>query len=285
MHNMRQSVLNDGDICLRRLTYNYDPQFPRTGGEAKVTGTGYHAGLEHYYRLRMEIDECPPITSSLMLDVYEAIQLGMDNDLEISPIEQWDTSYIEALQRAQNMAHAYFSQGQQVGPEWHVIGVEDRFKLPLWDGWQATGTIDLVLVHENGDRFKIEDHKTGKKKWRAGKGSPRKSNQIPWYSMATQQLYGRLPEEFSYGIMTYGCDFERRVYEVRQADVEATAAKAKMYTALLDSGMELPGNTSATLCDERWCDYWDACPFGRALADGVIGGELLTVVGEPSQEE
>jgi hypothetical protein len=128
----------------------------------------------------------------------------------------------------------------------------------------ASGTIDLVLLDPNGFTVLV-DHKTAGRAWPAGKEHPRKNRQSPWYTYWWEKMTGEKPE-FVFDIMTHACKFERRKSDVEPKHQEAVLKHAEKIMTMMLSGEELPANPSSNLCSEKFCAFWNECPFGAVLS-------------------
>jgi hypothetical protein len=277
---LRQSLMNSYDICARRAQYDLEPPGPRRTSEAAIIGTGYHAGLEHYYGLRLdgEYADFPPEeyveTSSAVAHNTIVDEIGRYDADCIT----WDTNPTNAIKIAQEMLEAYLTEGHVWGPEYKILGVEVPFWLPSgYPGWVSHGTIDLVLEgpvpgHAQGSPDQVfyngiilDDHKTSSRKWDQKKHTVRKTAQVATYMDAYDQLSGCRPDTFSFSIMKRDGQFERRYVNPSDAELTAFYLKRDLIVRQLSSGDDLPPNTTSNLCSSKWCSWWNACPFGAAM--------------------
>jgi hypothetical protein len=290
---LRQSLLNSADICLRRAQYDLNPPGPKRTSESAIIGTGYHAGLEHYYDWRMQEEMYGDADNAVVPPADVLVQANVAaHDTVVHEIEKyephlitWDTSPKRAIEIAQEMMKAYFEQAHYWGPEYVVLGTEVPFWLPSpYPGWVNHGTADLVLhgpdpcasadeivesISYNGEDgtfgIIIDDHKTSSRKWDAKKHTVRKTAQVPTYFEAWQVMTGAYPLAFSFSIIQRNGTFERRL--VRPTDDEMAAFKTKRdnVVQLLSLGVDLPGNTASNLCSSKYCSWWEQCPMGAAM--------------------
>jgi hypothetical protein len=142
-------VLNSYDICARRAQYDLEPPGPRRTSEAAIIGTGYHAGLEHYYRAadgRAYPDAGLPAPKSRGASSAAHNTIVEEIGRYDPDCITWDTNPTNAIKIAQEMLEAYLTEGHVWGPEYKILGVEVPFWLPSgYPGWVSHGTIDLVL--------------------------------------------------------------------------------------------------------------------------------------------
>jgi hypothetical protein len=268
---IRQSHLGDFDACGRKMQYKIED--PRDlSGSVRAVGNGYHAGLELYYNARMAGDKHLPTPEACgtagVKEFDTRLESAGDSFL-------WDpekfTTRDEAHGAIRQLVYEYFDGGHQWPLEFVVLGVEISFTVPIEGSEHVMGgTADLVLQDPMGGILGV-DHKTAGKRWPAGKHEPRKNNQAPWYVKALQQVFPGAPYyRFVFDVMTYGGVFERRIADPDGRHIEAITRKAieiaTVYEGMrLGAGMDLPANPGNTLCNPKWCDHFDVCPYGRAL--------------------
>ena len=256
MRHLSKTSIGNGDICLRRMGYYMDPAIPKTTGAPRALGVAYHAGLEAFYG-----DQ----------DDHNAVAFR-------SLTEQWATyPYLAddmplgtARVKLSEMLLAYQELGVWDRSQWEVEGSEVAFYAPLTADWFTQGYVDLVLRNRITGRLVIVDHKTAAKKWKAGKGSARTDEQAPLYKWAWWTLTGERPDDFYYDVMTYDGQFERRLIQVTDAQIQAVLDRAISYTAVLDAVPldRLPtSGVGHFLCSEKWCDHWAICPAGAAARE------------------
>lgn len=272
MGRSSQTLLNTADTCLRRAQYRLARAVPSVYSDPSVTGTGYHGGLEHYYRARQATGGVVP-DEALILDCYQAVETTVreeiDNIVRYGSELKLEGSPETVIANAQAMVHHFFAGAHYYPEGWTVLAVEQKFYLPgVLDNWYTGGVIDLV-VHSEASGTVLVDQKTAGKKWNKNKGTVRDSNQPAMYADAWLKLTGDRVAGMFYDVMTYDGTFERRWCPVTDAAIESVQKKERILVPLLEEtqtgSLELPGNTSSFLCSEKWCDYWRICPFGEAL--------------------
>lgn len=264
---IRQSTLGDFDICQLRAQYKVAGWVPRGGSEASVCGTAYHAGLELYYAERAAGGPQNPTSDDIaryLVDAHRTL------DAEVAGIEGfvWDTSADEAHHCVEVMVRAYFKDYYQWPDTFEILAVEHSFHHQFLPGWDATGTVDLVMRRTSDNFLVTDDHKTAGKMWSQSKADPRQNNQSAWYAIWVQEDFpGFDGFDAWFSVMRRdGAKFQRFQSPVDRRHMEAVSAKAESAARLLDSGLELPPNQSSALCSEKYCDAWTLCPFGAALA-------------------
>lgn len=268
---MRQSTIGNGLLCHRRLYYDMVSPEPKkqVTSESRIEGTGFHSGLELYYRQLGEV------TSAEMFDAALA-SMERVRDGEGADGVVWVTSFEEAVERNQLRIADYLDNKRGWDLTTHtVIGVEVTFRFPWIRGWDASGTIDLVLVGPDG-WIRFVDHKTAANKWKEGKEHARSSPQGVWYDHWGKRWFAEnidptpRPSEFYYDVSS--CTHARRVqhFERRFASYSPAQAaelfdNAFALTRLVEQdGPWLP-NRDTHLCSHLYCDHWYVCPSGEAF--------------------
>lgn len=284
-----QSLLSQADKCGLALQFTLDTPvgFKRTTSGPRAGGTGYHAGLQHAYEHRQVCGSFPPLRNTLEIGVQSFLSELKWDHYTNTKVEKvlWDDKVPDeatgiALVRA--MLMEYFEGKNAEGlnhywpMDWEIVAIEHPFKLDALEGLQLTSHgIDLVVRSPDGTTLVGEDHKTAGKSWDQGKATPRKNNQAPMMTWAMRQIW---PNEqhyrFCFGVMVYGLKggpkFDRKISDPSAAHEAAVVKKAQdvafLYETIhLKAGMDLPANPASTLCNPKWCDYFEVCPHGRVL--------------------
>lgn len=269
MH-LSQGSLNESEKCLRALQYKFTRRKARTESPPLLIGNGYHKGLEtKYLNPDATLTEC-----------VEAGHLEMYALIEQADHVKWTAKFADAASceaPIEHMLTAYWDQQCNLVEHhgWTVLAVESDWRTPdaelvTPDGEMVERVVkcDLVLQSPEGWVYGV-DHKSASKMWDRYKHLPRVNNQAPFYMPGIQAQHPDAPGHgFMFDIMTLAGKFERRISPVELRHVEATNAKARQVLSLIsliESGMEMPANTSGNLCKPAYCDWFDVCPHGAAL--------------------
>ena len=264
---LRQSTIGNIGVCGLRAKYDRDPNLPFSTGPHREFGTAYHAGLEAHYNGEPPI---PAVTAHFASE-------------EAQSITDWGDDWVDAEQaehHCKELVTAYTTEYSWLSLEGiKLIGAETMIKSPLpgHDGWAIQGQLDLVLDVRDAPHPALEDydhvivdHKTARKPWNKTKHTARKTLQPSWYTYWWPKLWlqqtGFKPRTgFVFDIMPQSAQFERRFVDVTEAQQQAALLKADAAVKLIESdGLCFP-NTDSFLCSSKWCDFYDICPFGRAL--------------------
>jgi hypothetical protein len=278
-----QSMLGNADKCLLSFQYGLDKPswYKATGGADRAVGTGVHAGLELYYEERRTVPGLLPNLDEMIAKAIEIFDISTELDLyDNTPIEVFKWS-----EKVPDKAHAHDMIRQLL-----TAYVTERWYWPLEFGVFATELnvtavmggrryklgADLALV-DTANYLLLVDHKTAGKAWDQNKHVPRKQNQAPLYTAAARELYGNqfAGVRFVFDIIQFPgaktpVRFDRRISDPTPAHEAAVVKKAEDLVELYQEvhvrlGRDLPANPASTLCNPKWCDYFDGCPHGAAL--------------------
>lgn len=279
---LSQSVLSNAGDCLLKAQYTIDrPDWAkRIAGAARAVGTGFHAGNELYYTARRDQTVSPTLDDCIGRGI-EIFNTSMTTDLyDDTPVDEfkWDDRVPDvgtAHRFIEWMLTAYWPNHWPA--DWQVLAVEIHGNVPdEYVGVDCKVGADLVLVDPNNWLVGV-DFKTAGRAWGEGKEHPRKNVQAPFYNRLLRQLFPDRPGyRFVFDIMQYPnkksgvCNFERRISDPTLAHEQAVADNARkfvhLYTELhVVQGLDLPANPASTLCNPKWCDFFDGCPHGARL--------------------
>lgn len=269
----RQSGLGQLDICGLRFQFDQEAGAAKQyhTGSARAIGTAYHAAVETLYNEFHSdpLGENDVNLAALQVDLERAYWDEVDRAGQNFHLDE-DESHDKNVSVGQSMLSKYVIGGHYLKAwEWRLIGTEITF----WDevgGQKLKGTIDSLFesVQEPG-RYRIEDHKTAGRVWPKMKESPRKNVQAPFYfaffvpawceANGVDLDYSKW--EWTYGVMTYGGKFDRRVGTPRDWHLDLVRWKLQKAQQTIEHRLYWP-NPSSNLCSEKYCDHWSACPFG-----------------------
>lgn len=270
---MRQSTIGTGLICQQRMAFDLDPR-ENVEGEARAIGTAYHAGVELYYRSGGEAEAVDMIHAAN--EEWQRIVGSADRFI-------WETEEEAALIRLRLMLTEYVNGGHAWDLDrFQVIAIEQSFEYPWRETessvWVASGTIDLILLGEDG-WLRFADHKTSGRVWHPGKEKARQTPQPIWYMHWGYQWYldnvadpyGAEREDkrlFYFDVMSCTRSRPKATFERRPATYSAHQHRlafdvAERLAEVVDRGGPYLPNTSHYLCSHLYCDHWYRCPWGE----------------------
>ena len=276
---LRQSTVNDFMVCSMRTKFRLENPDHYSGSVMRAAGTGYHAGVA---RLYLGFQNGEPITDDLIVKCVDAAieeaerevkiaKDGFDWRYQVGGKRQAEIVYTgtELLELVERTVMYYISNGLYWDPDrYKVLGVEWPFEMPFdkREGWDRTGTGDLALLDTTNNWVHLVDHKLTRRKWYPSKAAPSASVQAAWYVSAAQELWGTEAVTFYYDVLTTAGDFDRIHAPRTPEHIEATMEQAALVADAIERGGPFVPNTTSFLCHEAYCDWWDQCPFGRALS-------------------
>ena len=267
---MRQSMLGQGDVCLKRL--EFDRKHGGGYSEPRVLGTAYHAGAAYAYRHH---DDPFVDKDAMRQEVIDAFAAELSTAAERNMVIAWDKFGSEsgALQKAIDLANIYVDRHLLSYEFYEVLGVETPFWWPIGGRWIAHGTIDLIVRDRRDGTHWIVDHKTAGRAWTKGKESARAQNQPGWYlgwwpTMWAHMHNGEWPiTQFAFHVMQYTGTFDVKIAPRTQGEIQRAFDKAALLMNLIDNNGPYFPNQSHFLCDPRWCDHFSRCSFGAGMSD------------------
>lgn len=141
--DFRGSEIQDFLRCRKRYDYRWLQQLePKERSEKLTIGSAIHKFLELWY-LDRRFDDAIAATFEYMLQESE----GLDPFV-----------YEDMLKLVGGVCFNY-TQYYAHDPNWTVLTAEKQFSIPLDDGTNYTGTIDLIVEDEDGHVWFV-DHKT-----------------------------------------------------------------------------------------------------------------------------
>jgi hypothetical protein len=161
------------------------------------------------------------------------------------------------------------------------------------EGYDFVGEQDIV--ESVGERLVIRDTKSSKKTPSAD--IAHESSQLTAYSLASKVLDGKLPDAVK---LDYTIDLKRGVNtttleSVRNLDdIDNYLSRLANGIATIRSGMFVPAPDVAWYCAEKYCSFWNTCPYarGRGRTDislpsdltGTIEKSLIQIEGAKCQK-
>lgn len=266
---LKEKIARDGKVVIRPSSINQFMSCPAQWFRASVlqdyqkpsaaaaVGTSLHKGVEVGYREKINTGEVPPVslmTDAAVSEFHDLVK--SDENLEFKEGESF-SGFEQDLVKGVKDYHA------TIMPVIDPVGVEVRYTLPM-DGLETiesvSGTIDIDLPNSLADIKMM------------GKNKP-----VTNY-VAQQSCYAILKETND-----KPCSDTAFIHKViRGKNVEITPLPLKkewartwvnmMITTLetfADTGnpMLFRGSSpqSNFLCNEKWCGFWDQCPFVKHL--------------------
>ena len=281
---MSQSIIGQGDTCLKRIEYDFFHDTPVVGNVSRLIGSAYHAGLAEGYAALMR-GETVNVDDTVSA-ATDAFLKGVEwDDYVDKPVDEFSWTYQPKTYRAPHIelrpVEATQIVGQLVRYYWQtearntqVIAVEFRVNLPYPGapaGWDRGGGIDLVTVDDAG--YLLVDHKTSRKKWAKKKVSPTHP-QAAWYIDEWRTYANTDQVKFEFDVMAINLDpetlladpsLERWPAPRTQAQIDMTLERGRDLAVLIEKGGPFLPNPESFLCSPHYCDHWKICPYGSTL--------------------
>ena len=232
-----------------------------------VRGTAFHEGAAANMRqkMRTRVD----LSLRDVLDrTAEAVDAGFAGGISLGEEDRAigyklvrDRTVDEAV-RAARVYHL------RAAPFAHPLYVERRVRLqppPAVYPRGLVGVIDLATLRPAGEV--VEDHKTGRAWTQAEVDSEHGST---FYAMLHKAASGKLPARLAINNLVLRPGREPlyvRLETTRSMDdVRRLILRLRSIRAAIDAGNFTPAAPTSWWCSEKWCGYWEVCPFARRRA-------------------
>lgn len=226
-------------------------------GFAMLRGTGVHAGAEHNFEQKIESHEDLPasdIIGAAVAGFEEAVAGGYSlTDDEAGK----NVRDVIGEQKDVVVDMATLHAAEQA-PDYQPVAVEQYVRLELPDHPRdLVGVIDLM-----DDQDRVIDFKTaGRKKSQTDADT---STQLTVYAAAHKRLTGRDATEVRLDtVVKTKTKTTRDVVSSTRgaADFNALANRVNVITYAIESGTFTPATPGTWWCSQKFCGYWDTCPF------------------------
>ena len=218
---------------------------------AIVVGVAAHKSIETNLNAKIETGKL------LDYDMCEDIARDSVNEQWEQGVTEEEVSQGEAIDLATGHAKVH---RRSLAPKLDPVAVEQKWVVETPYSVDLAGTIDVV--ESNGN---LRDTKTSKRK--PPKGVADKSDQVTAYSFAKRITTGQIPEAVHLDYLVPKQKSVITVSTCRDAqDIKAFTQLLESVSKLMDSEIYLPAAESSWMCSQKWCGYWDTCPFARGRA-------------------
>lgn len=256
VQTIRQSTLNMLFRCGMQCKYRFEDGIIIPPGVAARRGTTVHTTSQatNEYKLLKGVDLPVDYMQDLAADTYR--RLVLDRGVYIPKSEYAERHRLigEGMDSAVRLSKLYRTEIAPSLKPWLIertVVVDFGLELPL------EGTIDLVESDSH-----LRDIKSAGKSYNQAAADC--SLQLTQYNVMFYLTYGYWPPETSL-IVLVDLKKEQKVQVIKTRRTEACLGAYKQRVALaikqFKSGIFLPTNPDNWWCTEKWCGYWQMCPF------------------------
>lgn len=242
--------------CQLQYRYRYIEDKIKPPAIAAVIGTSTHKAVEADLKHKYNEGELMPedaVADAARDELVNQWAAGVKLDRN-KPIKKG-----EAIDQAVALSILHHTD---VAPEIEPIAIERPFGVQVSEDIRLTGHIDVQVANM------IRDTKTIKGKPSAMKGDHYAQAQL--YAVGAMVTDGELPKGIK---IDYLVKNKKPVYVSHEAPVTEKTAQAaldrltlvsRVIARAMESGDFLPAPSDHWACTEKWCGYYDECPFGAA---------------------
>jgi hypothetical protein len=224
-------------------------------GVALLRGSAVHKGAEVNFRQKIKTyEDLPPSV------IQEAAATAFDERASGEVMLSTEETSIglrkvlgDAKDSTVRLADLY---AVRVAPTIQPLLVEERVEIPIPDHPTLVGIIDVV-----SDTEEVVDLKTSKR--RKPENEVEIDDQLTWYDLAYRYHVGRAPKSVGLEVL-----IDKKVPDVQSVRTQRTKAdhdtlihKLNAMEAGIKVGVFLPAAPGSWACSERFCGYWNTCPF------------------------
>ena len=258
---LHQSQIGMLSRCGLQYQYRYVEGKLRPPGVAMVVGTATHRAVEENLENKIHHGELlsQEEVESLASDAFDATWLG--DEPELSDLEKEAGKKATkgvAKDKAVQLSSLHHSD---IAPILTPETVEEKFRLELIGRpVDLAGTIDIV--EKDGDSYVVRDTKTSGKTPSADTAD--RSTQLTMYALAVESSRGKRPEKVTLDYLVKLKKPKSVVLESTRGD-EDYQMLMKLVDAsskVIEAGAFMPAPQDAWWCSNRWCGYWNICPYG-----------------------
>jgi len=242
-----------------KYLYKYIEGLPDPASPSLVIGSSVHytaaTNLQNYIDVGsyLDVNDIPDMAADASKAEWDKqeIKLIDEREIEIGP----EKTRGEAIDTAVSLSLLHYNE---LAPGFDPEFVEREFRihLPNYD-YDLIGGID---VQESGN---LRDLKTAGKT--PAKDAAERNLQLTIYAMAIAALDSKLPNmvtlDFLVKLKTPKvviCESTRD-----KSDFHAVIKRVELASKIIRSGVYYPATDGAWWCSEKYCNYYDLCPFGR----------------------
>ena len=257
VQSIRQSTLNMLFRCGIQFEYRFVKDIVMPPGIAARRGSTVHTTSQatHNHKLLKGVDLPVDYMEDLAADTYR--RLVLDRGVFIPKSEYFERKRLigEGLDSAVRLSRLYAQKVAPMIKPWLVertVVADFGLELPL------EGTIDLVETDSH-----LRDIKTAAKSYNQAAADC--SLQLTQYNVMFFLTFGYWPPETSLIVLV---DLkEAKVQEIHTirtaACLEPYKKRVELAIKQIKSGIFLPCPPDSWQCSEKFCGYYQLCPFGR----------------------
>lgn len=269
---LRQSLLNAWEICKEWYRRAIIEKEPSGRGTAAIRGTAVHAAAAENHRHKMAFSGKSMPMADMIEIANETFLYEVRNEDPFLTPEELEVGTLPSIARARmqarDMTEVY---AREIAPKFDPILVEETITAEI-DGSpvQIRGTIDAL----NRD-YSLPDLKTTMNVRKFTQAEADATHQFTIYGLLVRAKTGRWPTSYRWEIVDGAKGRAKTVETYRtRGDVHALMARIRQMRESIDKGVFGPAPAGHWKCSQRWCSFWDTCPFvnsERAEAARLLG--------------
>lgn len=253
---VRQSALNDFELCGEMFRRKHIEKEPAQPGTAALRGGAVHVGAQKNHEQKKVSGK--DLTKKEIVDIAVA---GFDDKkakegFRLTPDEMGlgvKPTLARTIESVVTLTGVY---ADQVAPQMQPDLIEQEMKVQLAGGIVLAGRIDFSTTDN-----RIHDLKT------AARSKSQKdaddSLQGTQYWLLFRALKKKEPAGFDLDVLVdlKTPKYQRLTTTRSPADVGVLVNRANVMLRSIDAGLYAPAAVGSWICSPKWCSFWDTCPF------------------------
>jgi len=226
-------------------------------GVAAVIGTGTHRSVEANLSHKMDTGELLTI-EEVSAVARDGLDAAWDDGVALSEVERAKgekKTKGEAIDQAVALSVLHHAE---LAPTIEPVGLEEKFVVGM-NGYpfNLLGYIDIKEVAG------IRDTKTAARA--PGQDEADTSEQLTVYAKGFQATEGRLPEQLVLDYLVKTKTPKVVTYTTKRTEQDLSVLEARFGQAcrIIEAEMFTPTSRSNWWCSEKWCGYFDTCPYAK----------------------
>jgi hypothetical protein len=243
-------------------------------GVHAIRGQGPHAAVAHNLSQKITTRVDLPLEEVLAV-AAETVATGFRGEVHLTEEERTiGIRNLEAKAKDTAVAMTRFHH-LRVSPHMRPLAVEREIRVrpdPRLGLPEVVGRPDLVTEGGGPGLEDLHDHKT--KEASPREGEEHYEQGLTMYALLFHSKYGHLPRTVSLDFLVargHRVEFYHRPSTRSMDDLRGMVTALQKAEASIQAGAFPPTDPSNWWCSEKWCGFWNRCPFvaGRRRREGA----------------
>lgn len=265
--------------CGAQFEFRYMRGIRKPPGVSLIVGTGTDAAITK--DLQHKIDRAELLPDEQVKQIAaETVRREWNHDVMFDDEEKAQGAARVlggAVDKAVRLASLHHGA---IAPAVEPVSVQRSWSLDL-DAFLVdrglSGGIDLVGTIDVQDRPGLRDTKTSYKS--PPNDAADTSDQLTAYALAVETIDGAAPDRVALDYLIDSKEPKTKTLESKrgEADFDALLNRVERAVRVIRSGSFAPTNPDNWWCSQKFCGYWEQCPFARRPVSVGVFDESLRI--------